>query len=612
MKKALSLITAASLVMALGMTACGSSEQAQTSGGGNSGERKEILFLADADSTSKPAFEKMVEAYNEGQGEADGVYVTLKLSAGVSTKGENYFKQSSNNAPNVVMVSDQVYRQYAISTDRSSADGMGYFVNLNDFVAQDADFDLSAFPESASNTFRLTYSDTDKSVAGAGQDILGIPFASDMQVNYFNKTAFENAGINVISCEEDQLAAKYPNLQPHGYAEYAEAPFDGAQPSENLAGETVYKVFNNRIPMNWEEQRYLFKCFTKEYNAASPTNYGYVSEYWFNYGWSVGGDVVQYDGDKYDFTLTDKSKNYLATKDVTVNGNAYSAGDIIDYADKKAAASVDGLYELPSMYDALCEFLKLSVRTDRSVDDGMNGYGISEPDVSNVVNGLITSDTAMGRGYYSNLLDSFAQSSSVADFDMCRSEQYREYEGGSTYQKGGQDGFANEYLKVIGDTYDGEVYTGELKKVNDTPIVGKTLCTANNAIALVIPSNSDSSLWQASWDFISWASSEEGQSYLAESKTYIPARSSVALSDTFVKNEGAANGYDIWVAAENYQGYTVGDWGYFEDGSWVTNWSIDFNSKVRYGTMTVTEFGNQYAESAANATNVMLTRVVGK
>ena len=92
--------------------------------------------------------------------------------------------------------------------------------------------------------------------------------------------------------------------------------------------------------MNWEEQRYLFKCFTKDYNTASPTKYGYVSEYWFNYGWSVGGDVVQYNGEKYDFTLTDTSKNYLATKAVTVNGKAYAAGEIIEYEDKKAASSV--------------------------------------------------------------------------------------------------------------------------------------------------------------------------------------------------------------------------------------------------------------------------------
>ena len=606
-KRILSLAASAILILSAGaMTACGNKTNPDAEG------RKEIVFLADAGATSKPAFEKMVKAYNDGQGKTDGVYVTLKPSSGVSTKGENYFKQSSRNAPNVVMVSDQVYRSYAISSDRSSADGMGYFLKLDDYVSKDKDFSLSSFSESAVNTFRLTYSETQKNVAGAGQDILGIPFAADMQVTYFNKTAFKNAGINVISCEEEALASKYPNLKPHGYAEYAESPFDGAQSSVNLAGETVYKVFNNRIAMNWEEQRYLFKCFTKDYNAQSPTKYGYVSEYWFNYGWSVGGDVVQYNGEKYDFTLTDTNKNYLATKAVTVNGKSYAAGEVIEYEDKKAAASVEGLYELPSMYDALCEFLKLSVRTDRSVDTGMNGYGISEPDVSNVVNGLFTSNTAMGRGYFSNLPESFSQSQKLSDYDMCLSEQYREYEGGSTYQKDNKTGFANEYLKVIGKEYDGETYTGELKKVDGTPIVGRSLGTANNATALVIPSNSDSSLWQASWDFISWASGTEGQAYLAESKTYIPANVSVAYGDAFLKNESVSNGYDIWVAARNFQNYSVGDWGYFEDGSWVTNWSIDFNSKVRYGTMTVTAFAEKHAQNAANATNAMLTRIVRK
>lgn len=78
------------------------------------------------------------------------------------------------------------------------------------------------------------------------------------------------------------------------------------------------------------------------------------------------------------------------------------------------------------------------------------------------------------------------------------------------------------------------------------------------------------------------------------------------------ENESVSSGYDIWVAAQNYQNYGVGDWGYFEDGSWVTNWSIDFNSKVRYGTMTVTSFSEKHSQSAANATNAMLTRIVRK
>lgn len=602
-----SLAAATSLLVSL--AGCGSSGSSAggSSKDSSSGERQEITFLADANNTAQTAFEEMVNAYNEGQGAADGVYVNLKASAGVSTSGQNYFNQSGKSAPNVMMISDQVFRNYAIQTSRNTPEGMGYFANLNEYAAADTDLDLSAFPESLVDNFRLTFSETDKNIAGKGQDLLGLPFAGDMQVNYFNKADFEAAGINVISCEEDALASKYPNLQPHGYAEYVEAPFDGAVASTNLAGETVYKVFNNRIPMNWEESRYLYKCFTKEYNPDSPTTYGYVSEYWFNYAWSVGGDVVANNGTAYDFTLTDTTPNYLATKDVTVNGTAYKAGDLVKYADKTAAAGVDGLYELPSTYDALCEFLKLSVKSNQSIDAGISGYGISEPNVGNIVNGMMTGDTAMCRSYFSSLADSFSQSNAAADFDMFRSEQYREYVGGSTYQSG--DGFNGEYLKVIGDTYDGEVYTGELKTENGTPIVGADTCASSSVCALVIPSNSDPDTWQASWDFISWAATE-GQQYIAKSQLYIPAQSDVALGDTFTGDEAVSHGYDIWVAARNMQGYKVGDWGYFEDGSWVTSWSNAFNTEVRYGTMTVSDFADQYAKPAANATNSMLIEIV--
>ena len=89
-KKILSLAASAILLSSLSaMAACGKKPNPDAEG------RTEIVFLADAGATSKPAFEKMVQAYNEGQGKTDGVYVTLKPSSGVSQKGENYFKQSS-------------------------------------------------------------------------------------------------------------------------------------------------------------------------------------------------------------------------------------------------------------------------------------------------------------------------------------------------------------------------------------------------------------------------------------------------------------------------------------------------------------------------------------
>ena len=68
----------------------------------------------------------------------------------------------------------------------------------------------------------------------------------------------------------------------------------------------------------------------------------------------------------------------------------------------------------------------------------------------------------------------------MSGVDLAPVTQYRKYVGGSTYQKDNQSGFANEYLKVIGEEYGGVVYTGALKEENGTPIVGR--CTSESKV----------------------------------------------------------------------------------------------------------------------------------
>ena len=56
-------------------------------------------------------------------------------------------------------------------------------------------------------------------------------------------------------------------------------------------------VFNNRIPMNWDELEDLAMVFSPKANPNATqqfgTEYGMFTEWWFNYGWSVGGDCLQ-------------------------------------------------------------------------------------------------------------------------------------------------------------------------------------------------------------------------------------------------------------------------------------------------------------------------------
>lgn len=77
-----------------------------------------------------------------------------------------------------------------------------------------------------------------------------------------------------------------------GYYVYDEAPASGL-----LTKNGKYYVFNDQIPMSWDELLEIAELFTKSYNASSPTNYGFFNEWWFSFGWGVGGDCLEWDED---------------------------------------------------------------------------------------------------------------------------------------------------------------------------------------------------------------------------------------------------------------------------------------------------------------------------
>lgn len=590
------------------------------------GDRVEITFLASVNATSRDSWIELLEAYNDGVGyEEDGVYVTMKNGNG--SPSSNYFTQSVDYACNVIAVNDSQndngLQALMITRDsRRAPDGL--FVDLTPYAEADEDFKNNTISEQALNWGRMTYNPdaaqgagAPKHVIGAGQNLMAVPYGVDPHFNWYNAALFKAQGINIISCPEEELPEEYPNVQPHGYAEYKNAPFDGATSSKTLDGRTVYKVFNDCIGMNWEEMRYLLKYFSKEWNPSSTSNYGFVSEYWFNYGWSVGGDVMGFNGTDYDFTLLDKSPNYIVTKDGTViNGNTYSAGEIVLYEDRvneKDISSMDGVYAIESQYNAVKEYVSLQIPRNNSnpvdIVDGVEykGYGVANPDTGSSDNWFNTEQIAMVRGKLESINDRLRQDK-AANFDICPCETYREYVGGSVYYDG-EETIDNEYLKVIGEEYDGEVYTGELKVVDGTPIVGNST-TASISEYLVIPACSDPEKYQAAWDFISWVATE-GQQYIAKNGTVAPAAKDVLFSDAFAYNEEINRGKNYYAVAMMANNTGRGDWGYFESGQWVTNWANDFNGYVRRGTMTLSEFSEGHGASAKEELNNMYCVIKG-
>ena len=604
MKKTLSRVLAwmLVLVMATGMVACW--DQPETPP--EAGDRTVIYYAAAyVDAQMQDAYNQMVKTYNETQGIVDGVYVQLRATPGGISGLESALR--NNYQYDVVELRDDSYKSLATSGD--------FFVSLDSYLTDDvkSNMNWNDIPSSLINRFRLntTKSSNGKFQSGEGASLLALPNGSDPQMLFYNKNMMKAAGINIISVPESELAAynstNNANLMPHGYAEYKVAPFAGAKSSVNQAGDTVYKVFNEGIGMNWEEQRCLASAFT------TSEQYGFVSEWWFNMGFSVGADCIGWDAasNNYKLTLGDKQPGYLALTDITVNGHSYKKGEVLHYEDKSflnnnasQLNALDGkVYELPSTYDAILEFTRLGVPSNKQTETGVYGYGVA-PSTTEGRNQLFTSGKCL------MLIEDFRNIKSFKNvlgegLGMAVTAQYREYVGGSTYTENGK-----EYLKVIGETYDGQVYTGKLHMENGTPIVGEA-ATESESIGLFLPKNSKNKNYDAAFKFASWVAGPEGQTILAKGNKYVPNQTSIGMSDAYNSSSDRLIS-NMWAGSYMAQRAEIGDYAYFTSTTWITDWSVPFNTSVREGNMKLADFYAKYESTANNLLKGMTIQINGR
>lgn len=593
-------------VMTIGLAGCGGKGPEVPA----EAEGRTVIYYAASYVTAQvqTAYKEMVEAYNNGQGVTDGVYVQMRENAGAISGLDSALR--SNYQYDVLELHDDEFKTLAMQ-------GGNYFVELDKYLTDDVKTAMQwdQIPAPLVNRFRMntTPSEGGKFQAGEGASLLAIPNGSDPQVLYYNKSILENCGINVISVPEAELdaynAANSATLQPHGYAEYKDAPYADAKTSRNEAGEFVYKVFNECIGMNWEEQRILARAFQKQYEY----EYGFMSEWWFFMGFSVGGDCVGWDeaSGQYKLTLADKQPGYLALEDITVNGVNYAKGDVLTYESKlflnnNAAelSKLDGkVYKLPSQYDAILEFTRLGVPADKQADVGIYGYGVA-PSTTENRTARFTSGTDCPF-----LIEYFSQAQSFQGIlgdalGMAAPAQYREYVGGSTYTKDGK-----EYLKVIGENYDGAVYTGQLYKVNDTAIVGE-VATASEGSGFFVPANTKNKNYDAAMKFVAWAAGPEGQKILAKGNKMVPNQTGYGMGEYADSADRLVSG--MWAGAYMAQKAEIGDYTYFTSLTWITEWSMSFNKDVREGKMTLTDFIAQKQEAANTGLKGMRLRILGR
>ena len=587
MKKKLIALAISSVLAATCLAGCG--------GGGDdgAGNAERITFWGITDQYTSSSYSQLVDAYNAGQGKIDGVYVKYSPKTDSSANHMSYCA-SARGTVDIIGVSDRyVFNNIA----------QGFYTNLQDYIDDPSTYTKNADGKTyfsvdnyaAGNIDRFRFN-KETSEAGEGEDLYALPLVANASVIYYNEDYFTQNNINIISVTEDELEAynktNGTTYAPRGYAEYTVdvMPAAGLKTSKNLEGEEVVKVFNNLIPMSFLEVNTLSKYFTREYNKQSPSLYGVLNEWWFSHGWAVGGDCVKWDEDmgQYKFTLGDEQPNYLVTEAVTVNGTPYDAGDILSYADRNwvlnnsYSSVVSSLYELPSQYEQFREFCAWSQVTGKKVDNEVYGYGISPSPAtlnnSSKVQYFTSGEVAMLVDGTTELNPVYNALVGKTEWDIAPMYTYREFEG--------EDPAGSGTLKVIGKEYDGVEFTGEVKEVNGTPIVGKLSGSSQN-FGWAIPANSSHK--DAAWKFLQYLTSAEGQSYFVANDAGAPSVSSYINSPEYYDkdNKKCDNYRAISIMVE---ACTIGDWSYFENGKWISDWSLELNGPVRNGETSLTEF----------------------
>lgn len=555
---------------------------------GNGGTNKdgvtEVNFWGWGDPEEVEVFSRIVSQFNEAhRGEIKVNYVQRPSGSYADTL---LVQLSGRKGPDVYYVQDKFIKQYA---------SLGYCLDLTNYVANstyDTKLDESDLFSNILSRYRY---DTATTTSNADDPLWAVPKDLAPTAIFYNKTHFKNAGISCISIPEEEMEAN---------GDVVKAYFEDKEGKFTATGMPGY-VFNNKIPMNWQECIDLSKRLMN-YNEGK---YGFFSEWWFNYGWSVGGNCVQYvettdsnynDG-RYKFTLNDPTKNYIVKKgasSVTVNGKTYKEGETLEYQDKIDTNDVFGssipgikkevldlvsqgkLDELPSQREAFTEFVRLSQKSTVVVDNVSGVY----PSVSDFygadANGDIygyaitpnpTTISADGKtGYFTsgkvsmlvNTMSSVKQvrANMKDEWDVCPVLQYKEYS---------QDG---KSVLVRG------------KQAAHSGSVG-------------IAVNAKSQVKDAAYCFAEFIASAQGQAIQAEEGFAIPIQKSVANSDVFLNAASSPENIEVFIDACEYE--TAGDWWLLSDSKWIDDWANLLNGDVRNGVMLLSDF---YLSSVYKAT----------
>lgn len=491
------------------------------------------------------AFERIVEAFNKKyEGEIEVKY-TQRPSNSYSSSLLQVL--ASAKGPDVFYVQDNYFKQYA---------SLGYLMDITEFYNESETLDeKDMFP----NTIQRYRYDTETTTSNNDDPLYALPKDLAPTGIYYNATHLKNAGVTIISMsEEEALAAGYT---VRGY-------------------DPVGKVFNNKVAMSWEDCIKL----SQHLIDAGVTEYGFFTEWWFNYGWSVGGDCIEYtetkdkefNGGRYIFTLDDSTKNYIVKDDFTgtikIGDNEYSAGEIITYADKAKLTDDQkaNCNQLPSQREAFTEFVRLSQPKTQVVDNVKGVYDDTSKFYGADANGNLygyavtpkPSDVQSDgkNGYFSSGKVSMLVSTSSASIQF------------------------TENMKDEWDVAPMLVYK-EYSEDGKQVLVHGVSAAHSGSVAMSV--NAKTKVAKEAYLFAEFVASEEGQRIQAEEGIAIPMQVELATSDAYLENDWNFN-KQAFIDACYVQ--TPADWWYLRDKAWIDDWENVLNGDVRNGKLTLTQF----------------------
>ena len=500
---------------------------------------------------------------------------------------------SSSSGPDVFLCADSYYKQFAT---------LGYMMDLDPYIeSNNATLNMKS---SINEMFeggvsRYLYDVKTTTKTGPEAHYYGLPKGTGSTVIYYNKTYMNNAGVNIISVYEEEMdaynTANSVNFPKRAYFEYG--------------GKTY---FNNRIPMNWEECAALATKLQKNSkNKQAGCLYGFLTSWWFNYGFSVGSSCIghidsddpDYNGGYYTFTLADSTVNYKVKTDMTVHGTDYKAGEILAYGDKfyLTDETAENCDVLPSQRRAFSEYMSLAGKSDN--DKYYSGrVGVTDifwelipykladtPEDCIKRNDVIMRDNANN---YSPKNDEKYGTSEVTvnNKDISPNPNTFSTDGRISYFYQGKVAMCVDLRASVQDCRDSMEDEWDVAPMlvykeydeNDNVVVSGVQGAHSGSTSWCVWSKS--SIPNAAYLFVKMAASEEGQRTLCEAGTIIANQKSVAYEMTKVDVDAGKSPQNLEIFIKEAEYQTPGDWWFLKDGDWIDGngcWANYLNQTVR-------------------------------